>query len=195
VTDYRTAKTIGERIQAARKDRGLRTAADLAAAVPGGVVKESTIQNVEAGRKAELTVSQLLNISIALDLPPAYLLAPLGRPLDSLDLANLSDDFARMTVIEFDAWLSGNTRGAYRVTSAAEHRDRNLIHALRELQSQLRERWRLAHEIELEAELTPHGQESPSADTRRRLDDASRRISELSEYLRSSGLDPQSWAQ
>jgi transcriptional regulator with XRE-family HTH domain len=195
VTDFRTATSIGERIQGARKDRGMRTPADLAAAIPGGVVKVSTIQNVEAGRKAELTVSQLLNIAFALRLPPVYLLAPLGKPHDRLDLTNLSEDLTQMTVIEFDAWLSGNTLGAYRVTSAAEHRDRNLIHAMRDLEFQNRERTRLGREFELEAELASDGHQGRSQETQRGIEDASRRIRELLEYLNSAGLDPESWTR
>ena len=196
MTDFRTATSIGERIRAARKDRGFRTPAELSAAIPGGVVKESTIQNVEAGRKAELTVSQLLNISLALRLPPAFLLAPLGRLDDKLDLANLSDDFQSMTTAEFESWLSGTTPGAYRVTTAAEHRDRHQLQAIRELGTNIRERDRLTKVLELEAELDSSAYDvgrHPGSTTSSRLKESKRRITELTAYLVSSGLEADGW--
>jgi transcriptional regulator with XRE-family HTH domain len=175
----------------------MRTAAELAAAIPGGVVKESTIQNVEAGRKAELTVSQLLNIALALRLPPAYLLAPIGTPLGSLDLANLSEEFNTMTVIEFEAWLSGNQLGAYTVTSASEHRDRNQLLAMRELDSLLRERIRLRRTIRLENELqTAHADHEISSlrtESQARLEGTDRRVGELANFLESAGWDMTRW--
>jgi transcriptional regulator with XRE-family HTH domain len=176
----------------------MRTAADLAAAIPGGAVKESTIQNVEAGRKAELTVSQLLNIALALRLPPAYLLAPLGRPNGSLDLANLSDDFSSMTNVEFDGWLSGAPSGAFRITSASEHLDRLQLQALRELAVELRERTRLNKLLHLERELRPetenHESSTLTAGSQARLQETSRRITELTTYLESAGWDIAPWA-
>jgi hypothetical protein len=171
----------------------MRTAADLAAAIPGGVVKESTIQNVEAGRKAELTISQLLNIALALRLPPGYLLAPMGNPHGRLDLPNLSDDFMSMTVAEFDAWISGDAMGAYRVTSTDEHRDRNLLQAMRELETQQREQIRLRRAQQVEIELSPVKSDNGSArlrdENRMRIAEADRRVAELSAYLRSAGWD------
>lgn len=193
MTDFRTATSIGERIQAARKDRGMRTAADLAAAIPGGMVKESTIQNVEAGRKLELTVSQLLNIALALRLPPAFLLAPIGNPDGALDLPHLSQDFSTMVVAEFEGWFSGNTNGAYFITSAAEHRDRNQLQALREFKAELRERTRLIQSLDLEKEMSSTVGGSPDgaleSETVARLRETDRRLKKLSEYLESAGLD------
>ena len=197
MTDYRTATSIGERIQAARKDRGMRTAADLAAAIPDGVVKESTIQNVEAGRKAELTVSQLLNLALALRVPPIYLLAPVGTPDATLDLANLSSDFKSMTVVEFDAWLSGTTSGAYRATSTDEHQDRNHLQAIRELNAAVTERTRLERVRQLEREVASSAN-SKNADDSPSLQDAqltetNRRINDLRSYLKSAGLAVDEW--
>jgi hypothetical protein len=172
----------------------MRTAADLAAAIPGGVVKESTIQNVEAGRKAELTVSQLLNIALALRLPPVFLLAPMGNPHAQLDLANLSDGFESMSAIEFDAWLSGQLLGAYRVIDADEHRDRVLLDALRELDTQSREKSRLERTIELEKELLSDARTDDlralRGETKRRYDETIVRVAELSAFLKSAGWNP-----
>jgi transcriptional regulator with XRE-family HTH domain len=114
VTDFRTEKDIGRRIKALRRQRGLLTARDLADAIPLDALSESVIQNIEAGRKAELSVSQLLNIAAALRVPPVVLLAPIGLPLHGPDVPNLSSDIAGMTTVEFDAWLSGASDGAYR---------------------------------------------------------------------------------
>jgi transcriptional regulator with XRE-family HTH domain len=176
----------------------MRTAADLAAAIPGGVVKESTIQNVEAGRKAELTVSQLLNIALALGLPPVYLLAPVANPLGELDLANLSSDFDSMSILEFDAWLSGSPNGSYHPASSDEHRDQNLLQTMRELDTRLRERARLTRILELEAELRPSSQaqaEPSSSTARARIEDTSKRIAELAAYLTSAGWNVDKWTR
>ena len=176
----------------------MRTAADLAAAIPGGVVKESTIQNVEAGRKAELTVSQLLNIAFALRLPPAYLLAPLGNPDGKIDLAYLSDDLENMKVVEFENWLSGNVNGAYSVSSAAEHRDRNQLQALRELEVELRERKRLSQTFDLERGLAAkenfvEDSAALEGETEARLEETNRRLSRLVDYLESAGWNLSRW--
>ena len=138
---------------------------------------------MEAGRKSELTVSQLLNIALALRIPPVYLLAPLGLPESKLDLANLSPDFESMTVVEFEAWLSGNTTSTHQLSSAAEHRDRNQLAALRELFVQRQERERICRALDLEEELAPRTVDSELGDfqalARSRLRTTDKRIAEL----------------
>ena len=62
----------------------------------------------------------LLNIAMALRVPLSYLLAPLGEPDRPLDLPNLSESFAGMTAIEFDAWLASAPDGRYQPESLEE---------------------------------------------------------------------------
>jgi len=129
--DFRSERTLGVRIQAARQARGLSTG-ELAGSIDGGNVSESIIENIEAGRKASLDVSQLLNIAMALGVAPSYLLAPLGRPQDEIDLPNLSRAFRGMTAIEFDSWLSNVPDGGYVPHSNSERNAHGELQALRE---------------------------------------------------------------
>jgi hypothetical protein len=174
----------------------MRTAKDLADAIPGGNLTEAIIQNIEAGRKTDLSVSQLLNISLALRVSPAFLLAPLGLPAQSLDLPNLSHQFDGMTVLEFDAWLAGLSNGAYRWKSTDERTERSQVQAMRELQSQLRERSRLRSALELErstAEDNDPAAEQLWETTEERLHEAHRRVEQLTAYLESAGWDLNGW--
>lgn len=131
MTAWATETSIGARIQAARKARGIRTTRELAALITGSTVSESVIENIESGRKVSLDVSQLLSIAMALKVPPTYLLAPIGDPDAPLDLPNLSDAFDGMTASQFDAWLSNLTHGSYRANTNDEINARSELEALR----------------------------------------------------------------
>ena len=171
----------------------------LADLIPGGNVTEAVLQNLEAGRKQDLSVSQLLNISHALRVPPVFLLAPIGRPHDQLDLVNLSDTFEGMTVAEFDAWISGETDGAYRWRDLTERTERSQLEAMRELIASLRERRRLTINMSINKELTPANEVSTDPaiwdTTQERLAEANRRIEQLSSYLSDTGWDLEGWVQ
>jgi hypothetical protein len=190
VADFRTATSVGARIAAARKMRGFKSTKELAAAIPGDSVTGSILQNIEAGRKNDLAVAQLLNIAAALKLSPLFILAPLGSPHEHLDLPNISPAVAGMSVAEFDAWVSGLTDGSYRALSADELSERTQLEAFRELLAARRELRRL--------ELRPRIDEWREAPTgsddqaildgdQFRIDDTKRRISQLEIYLGSAG--------
>lgn len=68
---------------------------------------------------------------MALRVPLVFLLAPIGRPGDPLDLSGLSREFATMTVVEFDARLAGSSDGARRATSVDERTTTAELEALR----------------------------------------------------------------
>jgi transcriptional regulator with XRE-family HTH domain len=185
MTDFRTAAGIGARIQAARKQRGMRHAHDLADAIPGGSLSEAMIQNIEAGRKENLTVSQLLNIAYALKIAPGFLLAPMGKPNELLDMPGLSDDLSQLTVAEFDAWLAGLHGGAHSWTSSEDQSERAQLAAMRELEVQCRERDRLraALEVERTSELSAEDIEALQRwDTQ-----VNRAIARLESFLSSAG--------
>jgi len=133
MTDFRAEATIGARIKLARRERGYRTTRELADAVPDGRITAAILENIESGRKADISVSQLLNIARALGVPPSLLLAPIARPEAALDLPNLSADFSGMTAAEFDSWLSATPASYYRPALAAERADIELLNTLREL--------------------------------------------------------------
>ena len=97
---------IGQRIAGYRKVAGLKTAKDLADAIPNPKVTASVIQNIESGRKSDISVSQLLDISKALGISPLFLIVRIGSPFAKVDLANVGDDVANMTSAEVDRWFS-----------------------------------------------------------------------------------------
>lgn len=131
MTDFGTATTIGGRIQALRRARGMRTSKELADAI-GGTMTVSIIENIELGRKSNLDVAQLLSIAMALQVPPSYVLAPMNRPDAPLDLPGLSPAFDGMTAIEFDAWLSSLENGAHHPATLEGRTMRFELAALRE---------------------------------------------------------------
>jgi transcriptional regulator with XRE-family HTH domain len=194
MTDFRTISGIGARIQAVRKQRGMRHAHDLADAIPGGSLSEAMIQNIEAGRKENLTVSQFLNIAYALKIAPGFLLAPMGHPNERLDLPGLSDDLSKLSVVEFDAWLAGLHGGSHSWTSSEDQSERAQLAAMRELEVQLveRDRLRAALEAERASELSAEDVEELQRwdTTEERLAQTDRTIKRLSAFLASAGWNP-----
>jgi hypothetical protein len=145
--------------------------------MPGSKISEYVLENIEAGRKTDLQVSALLSIARALRVPPAFLLAPLTHPSRAVDLPNLSTDVSSMSVGEFDAWLAGESDGAYRSSDPAERSDLAELDAFRELQQLRRE---LHREGAIGAVDESHG----SAGRRAFLE---AQIGELTEFLTKAG--------
>ncbi|WP_104087775.1 helix-turn-helix domain-containing protein [Cryobacterium sp. N19] len=190
MTNFLAQVGIGNRLQAIRKQHGIHSARALADLIPGDNVTEAVVQNIEAGRKHDLPVSQLLNIAKALRVPPIFLLAPIARPLAALDVANLSPSFDGMTVVEFDAWISGEPEGAYRWATADERHERIELQAMRELHAQLRERRRLATRREIEHTTDASASASDaSRTTEDNISEVEQRIAQLRSYLVSAGWD------
>lgn len=185
MTDYRTAGSIGERIQAARRARGI-SARELARAI-GGVPTQSTIENIELGRKASIDVVQLLNIAMALRVPLSYLLAPMGAPERSLDLPGLSAEFDSMSALEFDAWLAGLPDGARIPTSLDERNAMSELQALREWKARGAEASRLETAVELEKSSGTSLESPYLRSTEERLAEARREVDRLASFLRSAG--------
>jgi transcriptional regulator with XRE-family HTH domain len=188
MADFRTATTVGARIAALRKARGFASTKALAEAIPGDSVTESILQNVEANRKNDLAVAQLLNIAWVLRVSPLFILAPLGTPHEHLDLPNIVDDIRDLEVGEFDAWISGIS-GIYRPITAYESSERGQLEALRELLRARREAHRLDVLIRIEDELPVIDEDAVNewSDPRQRLADVDRQIAELEGYLGSAG--------
>jgi transcriptional regulator with XRE-family HTH domain len=189
MVDFRTERSLGARIQAARKMRGMRSTKDLADAIKGGNLTESILENIESGRKASLDISQLLNIALALRMPLSYLLAPLGTPNAPLDLPNLSDGFKAMTALEFDSWLTTATDGAYFPATLEERNAIAELQALRAWSAQNAEVRRLEIALELEMESTVDADSGIdyARSTKDRLDDARNAAEKLSKFLHSAG--------
>jgi transcriptional regulator with XRE-family HTH domain len=190
MADFRTATSVGARIAALRKARGFASTKALAEAIPGDSVTESILQNIEANRKNDLAVAQLLNIAAALRVSPLFILAPLGSPHEHLDLPNITPAVAAMSVAEFDAWVSGLTDGGYRPVTADESSERSQLEALRELLAERRALHRFETIIELEKELPAIVDGTPASEwdnTEQRIEETKRRISQLEIYLGSAG--------
>jgi len=185
MADFRSERTLGARIQAARKARGFRTTLDLANAIDGGNVSESIIENIEAGRKASIDVSQLLNIAMALGIAPSYLLAPLGRPREGIDLPNLSRAFEGMSSVEFDSWFSNVPESGFQPQSISERNASSELQALREWASLTREVARL--EVARELEVAAEG--GLAARTEARLTFARDEKKRLESYLGTAGWE------
>ncbi len=181
MADYALERSIGARIRAARKTRGFKSSHDLANAIGAPNLTEAIIENIEAGRKLDLNISQVLNIAMVLHVPVSSLLAPMARPSDSLDLPNLASRFAGMTASEFDAWLASIPNAEYRADTAAERNDLAELQALRELQVLHRELRRLSLIKDL-ADNELNGTDD-------RIEDTARQIEQLRTYLASAGWD------
>jgi transcriptional regulator with XRE-family HTH domain len=140
-------ESFGKRLAAWRRHRGFRTAAALAEeiAAQGGTVSEAVIQNLESGRKADPTVSQLLALTAALGVPPLALLAPLGNPVAHVQL--LGAPFGKLPAFQLDGWWSVGERGIDSVLPDVSAEDRDVIRSLRDAVTARAQynSWRLRH--------------------------------------------------
>ena len=195
--DFGSGSGIGYRIRSIRKARGIKSTADLAALIPGGLTSGAVLRNIEAGVKTDLSVSQLLNIARALSVAPIFLLASIREPNSRLDIPNLSDDLKTMTAIEFDEWLSGTSDSIFEWTTPEDLSERNQLRAMRELELLIAERERLSQIINLAPSLEPDPDSAAPADNvellRVRKADSVRQIQRLSHFLESAGWDVRRW--
>jgi len=188
MTDYRSEAGVGARIKLARRQRGYRTTRELADAIPGGNVTAAVLENIESGRKADISVSQLLNIARGLGVPPSMLLARIGSPNSGLDLPNLSDQFDGMTAAEFDCWLSATPASSYRPRLAAERVDTDLLNSLRELGTLRRELERLRIVLDVQRASGDPELLSSNDDVRNRIDRVTSEAARVAGLLVSAGI-------
>ena len=175
MAEYGSESSLGARIKAARRSRGIKSIREFADLLQDVNLTEAVLENIEAGRKADLPVSSVLNIARALRVPPPLLLTALTGSATAVDLPNLSHSLRGMSAAEFDAWVSGDASGAYRPTDASERNDLAELDAYRELERTRRE---------LEREQISGELGAPKAS---RVDFLNRRTAELTEFLRSAG--------
>ena len=74
--------------------------------IPGAAVSKTVITNLESGRKRDLTVTELLLIAEALDVPPLFLVVDPRRPWDKLDVPGIDRtniEFARRSDLFADS--------------------------------------------------------------------------------------------
>lgn len=186
---FRSEESIGARIKAARKERGFRTTRDLADAIPGGNITQAILENIESGRKADISITQLLNVARGLGVPISMLLAPIGTPDAELDLPNLSDAFTGMTAAEFDCWLSATPASSYRPRVAAERVDIDILTSLRELGSLRREIDRLRIVVETRKASRDRDLLETNHLVQKRLDRVAQDAASVASLLQSAGLE------
>lgn len=100
------ARTIGDRIRELRLRRGFRSARELAAAIPNQRLTAKVVSNIELGRKLDMTVVELLELSRALGVAPQQILVDRYRPYEPTAIPGVSEEIAAMSAIEFLEWLS-----------------------------------------------------------------------------------------
>ncbi len=188
MADFRSEPSIGARIKLTRRQRGYRTTRELADAIPADNVTMAVLENIESGRKADLSVSQLLNIARGLGVPPSMLLAPMATPDAKLDLPNLSAHFDEMTPAEFDCWLSATPLSTYRPTLAAEREDIEILNSLRELGTLRRELERLHVILGVQTASGDPDLTASNRDVQERIDRLTREIARVAGLLVSAGI-------
>jgi len=162
------------------------SARELAEAI-GGIPTQSTIENIELGRKVSIDVVHLLNIAMATKVPLSFLLAPLDDPKALLDLPGLSHEFDGMTSIEFDAWLSNVPDGAHRARTIEERNAIADLQALRAWHAQAAETRRLEIAIRLEDQYRDPGHTVSMRTVDNRLSESQKELARLAGLLRSAG--------
>ena len=122
-----TIDPVGKRVSLYRRARGFKTAAALAEAIENPALTTAVVQNVESGRKSDLTVAQLLDIAFALRVTPAFLIAPVNQMGDRFEYPNVGAEVANLTVQEALAWMTGRMN-AQGLTNPTEGFIRNVVH-------------------------------------------------------------------
>lgn len=188
MADFRSEPSVGARIKLARRQRGYRTTRELADAIPADNVTMAVLENIESGRKADLSVSQLLNIARGLGVPPSMLLAPMATPDATLDLPNLSEHFEGMTAAEFDCWLSATSLSSYRPRLAAERGDIELLNSLRELGTLRRELERLQLVLGVQSASGDPDLTSRNDEVQERIERLAQEVDRVAGLLESAGI-------
>lgn len=80
----RASSGLGERLATYRRAAGL-SAAQLSA-MTNGEISRSVIANIENGRRADITVDQMLALAWALEIPPVALVLPIDDPLGPVEI-------------------------------------------------------------------------------------------------------------
>ena len=158
--------------------------------MPGTNISGAVLRNIEAGVKADLTVSELLNISRALNVAPIFLLAPIREPDAAIDLPNLSRDLKIMSALELDEWLSTASDSIQEWTTPEEQSENNQLRAMRLLNLAKRDRERLSRLIELTPNIPAASEadlEGETGSLRARVSELQREIRRLEGYLRRAG--------
>lgn len=94
---------IGERVARYRKLRGFSTPLKLAEAIPSSKITRSTIVNIEAGRKNDPSIADLMLIASGLRVPLMSLIIDIDEPFAQMAVDGLAEPYASMSVAEYIA--------------------------------------------------------------------------------------------
>lgn len=100
------ARNFGRRVRGLRRTEGFRSARELAEEISNPVVSESVVRNIESGRKADVSLVHVLEISQALDLSPIALLFDYRRPFQPVPPLGFGALFAGKCSSDLDIWFS-----------------------------------------------------------------------------------------
>lgn len=82
---------LGKRLARYRKAAGYTTVEALAAAIPGHWISKGTITNIEVGRKADITIQELIALSRAIGVTPLALVCDLEQPFSKYKEQSFAD--------------------------------------------------------------------------------------------------------
>jgi transcriptional regulator with XRE-family HTH domain len=97
---------IGARIRRLRRAAGFKSREDLADAIGSPSVTAAVIKNIEAGRKADMSVVHLLEIAYAIGVSPLVLLLDFSHPNQKASIAGLGSNFTGATNNDIDDWIT-----------------------------------------------------------------------------------------
>ena len=156
----------------------------------GGAVSRATIANVEADRKKDLTVRELLALSWALGVPPVALALPVSSPAETYQLFE-SDEVgaepgAGVSVAELALWFTSPADFSVK----GIHRD---VAPITQAGTVTRERLRVVGELVVEQERAAHLSErlrsgDESKDWEQLLAETRRDLEALSARARGLGI-------
>lgn len=100
------ADGMGRRIAKYRRFCGYATAADLARAIENPRITTATIANIESGRRADVSVMQLIEIASALGISPLLLLTDVFAPFAKPEIRGLTKDAAKANNSDLLNWFA-----------------------------------------------------------------------------------------
>lgn len=195
--------TIGKRVARYRQMNG-QSAEELATRSGDGFSRP-VIANIETGRKKELTVTQLISLSVGLGVSPAALLFDIHKPMSASGLptrGNESDrDWPHKLVIEAVGWMSGRDKSALvRDDLPAQVHTNAVLQSVQALDDQYFERLGTRRQVEeLHAQSVDETLSSKDLAwqeyLREGLQKQDARIAELRARLTGLGVDTSGWGE
>lgn len=155
-------QAMGRRIASYRKRVGIKTARELAERIGNPKITTTVIQNIESGRKLEPSVSQLLDIAKGIGISPVFLLAPVGKPFEKIDIPGVGSALANMTVTDFLSWVTlEDVPGESQYSTSL----RATVNRLRRLLTDIEMEKRISQSPDLTAPDIEYEEEAPDGNT------------------------------